>query len=47
MEKIAVLVGEKWLPYRDAGVKKIFGIHSAFNRVMKELGLKGKTQYWE
>jgi hypothetical protein len=34
MEKKALYVGEKWLPYRQAGVEHIFTVHSVFNRVI-------------
>ena len=34
MEKEALRVGEKWLPYRRAGAEHIFTVHSVFNRVI-------------
>jgi hypothetical protein len=34
MEKEALRVGEKWLPYRKAAAEHIFTVHSVFNRVI-------------
>ncbi|MCL2127145.1 MAG: DUF2877 domain-containing protein [Treponema sp.] len=34
MEKNAVSVGKKWLPYRESGAGGFFAVHSAFNRVI-------------
>ena len=34
MEKYAIQIGEKWLPYREAAAGHFFPIHSSFNKVV-------------
>jgi hypothetical protein len=34
MEKNAVFIGEKWLPYRSTTTERFFTVHSVFNRVI-------------